>query len=78
MTQRKKEAISGYIRSLIGLKKYDTASDFINSIEDKLKEDNLVKDAIAALDLSMKAENASSQTSELKMKIEKKSKRHGS
>ena len=67
----KKEAISGYIRSLIGLKKYDTASDFINSIEDKLKEDNLVKDAIAALDLSMKAENASSQTSELKMKIEK-------
>ena len=67
----KKEAISGYIRSLVGLKKYDAASDFINSIEDKLKEDNLVKDAIAALDLSMKAENASSQTSELKMKIEK-------
>ena len=67
----KKEAISGYIRSLVGLKKYDAASDFINSIEDKLKEDNLVKEAIAALDLSMKAENASSQTSELKMKIEK-------
>lgn len=67
----KKEAISGYIRSLVGLKKYDAASNFINSIEDKLKEDNLVKEAVAALDLSMKAENASSQTSELKMKIEK-------
>ena len=67
----KKEAISGYIRSLVGLKKYDAASNFINSIEDKLKEDNLVKEAVAALDLSMKAENASSQTSELKMKIDK-------
>ena len=67
----KKEAISGYIRSLVGLKKYDAASNFINSIEYKLKEDNLVKEAVAALDLSMKAENASSQTSELKMKIEK-------
>ena len=67
----KKEAISGYIRSLVGLRKYDAASNFINSIEDKLKEDNLVKEAVAALDLSMKAENASSQTSELKMKIEK-------
>ena len=67
----KKEAISGYIRSLVGLKKYDAASNFINSIEDKLKQDNLVKEAVAALDLSMKAENASSQTSELKMKIEK-------
>ena len=67
----KKEAISGYIRSLVGLKKYDAASNFIDSIEDKLKGDNLVKEAIAALDLSMKAENASSQTSELKMKIEK-------
>ena len=67
----KKEAISGYIRSLVGLKKYDAASNFIDSIEDKLKEDNLVKEAVAALDLSMKAENASSQTSELKMKIEK-------
>jgi putative thioredoxin len=73
----KKEAISGYIRSLVGLKKYDAASDFINSIEDKLKEDNLVKEAIAALDLSMKAENASSQTSELKMKIEKNPKDMG-
>ena len=66
----KKEAISGYIRSLIGLKKYEAASDFISSIEDKLKEDNLVKEAIAALDLSLKAEGASSKTSELKMKIE--------
>ena len=67
----KKEAISGYIRSLVGLKKYDAASNFIISIEEKLKKDNLVKEAVAALDLSMKAENASSQTSELKMKIEK-------
>ena len=66
----KKEAISGYIRSLIGLKKYEAASDFISSIEDKLKADNLVKEAIAALDLSLKAEGASSKTSELKMKIE--------
>ena len=66
----KKEAISGYIRSLIGLKKYEAASDFISSIEDKLKEDNLVKEAIAALDLSLKAEGASSKTSELRMKIE--------
>ena len=73
----KKEAISGYIRSLVGLKKYDAASDFINSIEDKLKEGNLVKEAIAALDLSMKAENASSQTSELKMKIDKNPKDMG-
>ena len=73
----KKEAISGYIRSLVGLKKYDAASNFINSIEDKLKEDNLVKEAIAALDLSRKAENASSQTSELKMKIEKNPKDMG-
>ena len=39
----KKEAISGYIRSLIGLKKYEAASDFISSIEDKIKEDNIVK-----------------------------------
>ena len=66
----KKEAISGYIRSLVGLKKYDAASDFINSIEDKLKEDNLVKDAIGALELSLKAKNASSKTVELRMKIE--------
>ena len=66
----KKEAISGYIRSLIGLKKYEAASDFISSIEDKLKADNLVKEAIAALDLSLKAEGASSKTSELRMKIE--------
>ncbi len=66
----KKEAISGYIRSLIGLKKYEAASDFISSIEDKLKEDNIVKEAIAALDLSLKAEGASSKTSELRMKIE--------
>jgi putative thioredoxin len=66
----KKEAISGYIRSLIGLKKYEAASDFISSIEDKIKEDNLVKEAIAALDLTLKAEGASSKTSELKMKIE--------
>ena len=73
----KKEAISGYIRSLVGLKKYDAASNFIYSIEDKLKEDNLVKEAVAALDLSMKAENASSQTSELKMKIEKNPKDMG-
>ena len=73
----KKEAISGYIRSLVGLKKYDAASDFISSIEDKLKEDSLVKEAVAALDLSMKAENASSQTSELKMKIEKNPKNMG-
>ena len=66
----KKEAISGYIRSLIGLKKYEAASDFISSIEDKIKEDNLVKEAIAALDLTLKAEGASSKTSELRMKIE--------
>ena len=66
----KKEAISGYIRSLIGLKKYEVASDFISSIEDKIKEDNIVKEAIAALDLTLKAEGASSKTSELKMKIE--------
>jgi len=66
----KKEAISGYIRSLIGLKKYEVASDFISSIEDKIKEDNLVKEAIAALDLTLKAEGASSKTSELRMKIE--------
>ena len=66
----KKEAISGYIRSLIGLKKYEAASDFISSIEDKIKEDNIVKEAIAALDLTLKAEGASSKTSELKMKIE--------
>ena len=66
----KKEAISGYIRSLIGLKKYEAASDFISSIEKKLKEDNLVKEAIASLDLSLKAEGASSKTSELRMKIE--------
>lgn len=39
----KKEAISGYIRSLIGIKKYEAASDFISSIEDKIKEDNIVK-----------------------------------
>ena len=66
----KKEAISGYIRSLIGLKKYEVASDFISSIEDKIKEDNIVKEAIAALDLTIKAEGASSKTSELRMKIE--------
>ena len=66
----KKEAISGYIRSLIGLKKYEAASDFISSIEDKIKEDNIVKEAIAALDLTIKAEGASSKTSELRMKIE--------
>ena len=66
----KKEAISGYIRSLIGLKKYEAASDFISSIEEKLKENNLVKEAIASLDLSLKAEGASSKTSELRMKIE--------
>ena len=66
----KKEAISGYIRSLIGLKKYESASDFISSIEDKIKEDNIVKEAIAALDLTIKAEGASSKTSELRMKIE--------
>lgn len=66
----KKEAISGYIRSLIGLKKYEAASDFISSIEDKLKEDNIVKEAIAALDLTIKADGASSKTSELRMKIE--------
>ena len=65
----KKEAISGYIRSLIGLKKYEAASDFISSIEDKIKEDNIVKEAIAALDLTLKAEGASSKTSELRMKI---------
>ena len=66
----KKEAISGYIRSLIGLKKYEAASDFISSIEDKIKEDNIVKEAIAALDLTIKAEGASSKTSELRMEIE--------
>lgn len=66
----KKEAISGYIRSLIGLKKYEAASDFISSIEDKIKEDNIVKEAIAALDLTIKADGASSKTSELRMKIE--------
>ena len=66
----KKEAISGYIRSLIGLKEYEAASDFISSIEDKIKEDNIVKEAIAALDLTIKAEGASSKTSELRMKIE--------
>ena len=66
----KKEAISGYIRSLIGLKKYEAASDFISSIEDKIKEDNIVKEAIAALNLTLKAEGASSKTSELRMKIE--------
>ena len=66
----KKEAISGYIRSLIGIKKYEAASDFISSIEDKIKEDNIVKEAIAALDLTIKADGASSKTSELRMKIE--------
>ena len=66
----KKEAISGYIRSLVGLKKYDAAENFIGSIEDKLKDDNLVKDAIGALELSLKAKNASSKTDELRMKIE--------
>ena len=66
----KKEAISGYIRSLVGLKKYDAAENFIGSIDDKLKDDNLVKDAIGALELSLKAKNASSKTDELKMRIE--------
>ena len=66
----KKEAISGYIRSLVGLKKYDAAENFIESIDDKLKDDNLVKDAIGALELSLKAKNASSKTDELRMKIE--------
>ena len=46
LTLKKKEAISGYIRSLVGLKKYDAAENFIESIDDKLKDDNLVKDAI--------------------------------
>ena len=66
----KKEAISGYIRSLVGLKKYDAAENFIESIDDKLKDDNLVKDAIGALELSLKAKNASSKTDELRIKIE--------
>ena len=67
---QKKEAVSGYIRSLISLKKFDAAGEFINSLDEKMKEDNLIKDAIAALDLSLKANNASSKTADLKIKIE--------
>jgi len=67
---QKKEAVSGYIRSLISLKKFDAAEDFVNSLDEKMKEDNLIKDAIAALDLSLKANNASSKTADLKIKIE--------
>ena len=67
---QKKEAASGYIRSLINLKKYNAADEFINSLDEKMKEDHLIKDAIAALDLSLKANNASSKTADLKIKIE--------
>ena len=67
---QKKEAISGYIRSLINLKKYNAADEFINSLDEKMKEEHLIKDAIAALDLSLKANSASSKTSDLKIKIE--------
>ena len=67
---QKKEAASGYIRSLINLKKYNAADEFINSLDEKMKEDHLIKDAIAALDLSLKANSASSKTSDLKIKIE--------
>ena len=35
-----------------------------------MKEDNLIKDAVAALDLSLKADSASSKTHDLKIKIE--------
>ena len=67
---QKKEAVSGYIRSLISLKKFDAADEFIKSLDEKMKEDNLIKDAIAALDLSLKADSASSKTNDLKIKIE--------
>ncbi len=67
---QKKEAVSGYIRSLISLKKFDAADEFIKSLDEKMKEDNLIKDAVAALDLSLKADSASSKTHDLKIKIE--------
>ena len=67
---QKKEAVSGYIRSLISLKKFDAADEFIKSLDEKMKEDNLIKDAVAALDLSLKADSASSKTNDLKIKIE--------
>ncbi len=67
---QKKEAVSGYIRSLISLKKFGAADEFINSLDEKMKEDNLIIDAIAALDLSLKADSASSKTNDLKIKIE--------
>ena len=67
---QKKEAVSGYIRSLISLKKFDAADEFIKSLDEKMKEDNLIKDAVAALDLSLKADSASSKTHDLKTKIE--------
>ena len=40
---QKKEAVSGYIRSLISLKKFDAADEFIKSLDEKMKEDNLIK-----------------------------------
>ena len=67
---QKKEAVSGYIRSLISLKKFDAADEFINSLDEKMKEDSVIKDAIAALNLSLKADDASSKTHDLKIKIE--------
>ena len=67
---QKKEAVSGYIRSLISLKKFDAADEFIKSLDEKMKEDNLIKDAVAVLDLSLKADSASSKTHDLKIKIE--------
>ena len=67
---QKKEAVSGYIRSLISLKKFDAADEFINSLDEKMKEDSLIKNAVAALDLSLKADSASSKTHDLKTKIE--------
>ena len=66
----KTEAVSGYIRSLTGLKEIQIANEFLSSLDEKIKNNSLVQDAIKALKLSEKASNEASNVDKLKKIIE--------
>ena len=63
------EAHAGVIRSLIGLKKYQEAADYLNSLSDEAKKNNIVLSAVAKLKLAEQAESAG-DVNELRKKVE--------
>lgn len=52
------EAHAGVIRSLVGLKKYQEAADYLNGLSDEAKKNNMVLSAVAKLKLAEQAETA--------------------